>query len=152
MNFKMKDHEPADYRRILDACHYDPFEVLGKHLVNDREVVRAYIPSVKQVSIVDGNLEMQRVDDTDLFEWQGPPGKIPVYYRLKYTDDSGNLHTSYDPYCFPSQLSDFDLHLFQEGKHQQAYCFLGAHPYSIENISGTRFAVWAPNAERVSVV
>ncbi|NOR41560.1 MAG: 1,4-alpha-glucan branching protein GlgB, partial [Gammaproteobacteria bacterium] len=61
-------------------------------------------------------------------------------------------HVSYDPYCFPPQLSDYDLHLFAEGKHWHIYRILGAHKELYDGVNGARFAVWAPSAERVSVV
>ncbi len=60
--------------------------------------------------------------------------------------------SAHDPYCFPPQLSDFDLHLFGEGKHWHAYRFLGAHYHVADGVPGVLFATWAPNAERVSVV
>ena len=61
-------------------------------------------------------------------------------------------HVAYDPYCFPPQLSDFDIHLFGEGRHWHIYRILGAHRRQNDNIDGVLFAVWAPSAERVSVV
>ena len=59
---------------------------------------------------------------------------------------------AHDPYAFPPQLADFDLHLFGEGRHWHAYRFLGSHIREVDGVAGVQFAVWAPNATRVSVV
>ena len=63
---------------------------------------------------------MQRIEGTDLFEWHGRAGIIPDRYRLVWTDAWGNTHLNYDPYCFPPQLSDYDIYLFGEGHHWHA--------------------------------
>jgi len=95
---------------------------------------------------------MQRIAGTDVFEWRGAPERVTHPYRIEWQDERGQIHRDYDPYSFGPQLSDFDLHLFAEGRHWHAYRFLGAHLQEVDGIAGTRFAVWAPNAERVSVV
>jgi len=87
-----------------------------------------------------------------LFEWQGAADALPTRYRLAWIDASGRERVAYDPYGFPSQLSLYDLHLFNEGRHLHAYRVLGAHLRSVDGIAGVLFSVWAPNAERVSVV
>ncbi|MFA7095214.1 MAG: 1,4-alpha-glucan branching protein GlgB [Gammaproteobacteria bacterium] len=137
---------------ILEARHHDPFSVLGKHPYGQGEVVRAYIPGASQVTIVEGGRAMQRIPETDLFEWYGKAGELPARYQLAWTDAGGREHIAYDPYCFPPQLSEFDLHLFGEGRHWHAYRFLGAHVHIVDGIEGVLFATWAPNAQRVSVV
>jgi len=156
----MKEAQPAaaalpdSLQRIVDARHHDPYAVLGRHALNAREdIVRAYLPGATQAAIaVDTqNLPMRRLANTDLFEWVGPRARIPARYRLAWSDTHG-AHDAYDPYCFPAQLTDFDLHLFGEGSHWHAYRFMGAHPHSVDGIAGVLFAVWAPAAERVSVV
>jgi len=143
---------PPQAQRIIDARHHDPFEYLGKHSLADGAVIRAFIPGASHITIVNDNHPMQRLPNTDLFEWHDPTATIPDRYQLQWTDQWGNHHTSYDPYCFPPQLSDFDIHLFGEGKHQHAYRILGANPHVVDDIPGILFATWAPNAERVSVV
>jgi 1,4-alpha-glucan branching enzyme len=90
--------------------------------------------------------------NTDLFAWHGPANQVPDRYRLIWLDSDGAEHVTYDPYCFPPQLSEFDLHLFGEGRHWHIYRILGAHKLQVEGIPGVRFAVWAPSAERISVV
>ncbi|RKZ36367.1 MAG: 1,4-alpha-glucan branching enzyme [Gammaproteobacteria bacterium] len=141
----------ADRQKIVDACHHDPFSVLGKHTVNKRTQVRVYIPYAEKVAIVEGNLSMRRIQGTDIFEWQGTT-KIPERYRLIWRDKDHREHITHDPYCFSPQLSDFDMHLFSEGKHWHTYRFLGAHVHEVNGVGGVLFAVWAPNAGRVSVV
>jgi 1,4-alpha-glucan branching enzyme len=143
---------PDDIDKILHARHHDPFAYLGKHRHGDKEIVRAHIPGASRISIVEHDLPLARLHDTDVFEWRGKQGTLPERYRLVWTIGSGAAHTAYDPYCFPPQLADFDLYLFGEGRHQHAYRFLGAHAHAVDGIHGTLFAVWAPNAERVSVV
>ncbi len=142
----------TERQKIVEACHHDPFSVLGKHIINKRNtLVRAYIPNAEEVVIAEGNLPMRRVPDTDIFEWQGR-AKIPDRYRLIWRDKDHREHITHDPYCFPHQLSHFDMHLFSEGKHWHSYRFLGAHVHEANGICGVLFAVWAPNAARVSVV
>ena len=139
-------------QRILDGRHHDPFEVLGRHVRNGRCSLRALLPRAQRVRVLDNGLELERIVGTDLFLWEGEPDRVPERYRLSWYDARGQLHHHHDPYCFPPQLGDLDLHRFAEGRHQHAYRFLGAHPQSLFGIDGVLFAVWAPNAERVSVV
>ncbi|MDM8567265.1 1,4-alpha-glucan branching protein GlgB [Candidatus Halobeggiatoa sp. HSG11] len=140
-----------DLQKIVDARHHDPFSVLGKHSVNGKTTVRVYIPYAETVTIAEGNLPMQRIEGSDLFEWQGD-AEIPEHYRLIWRDKDYRDHITHDPYSFLPQLADFDMHLFSEGKHWHAYRFLGAHIHQTDEIGGVLFAVWAPNAERISVV
>jgi len=140
-----------ELQKIIEARHHDPFAILGKHTVAGRTIVRAYLPSAEIATIAEGNLPMQRIEGTDIFEWRGNE-QIPAHYRLIWRDKGHCEHITHDTYCFPPQLSDFDMHLFGEGKHWHAYRFLGAHVHEVDGIGGVLFAVWAPNAERVSVV
>jgi 1,4-alpha-glucan branching enzyme len=142
----------ADIRRLLEARHHDPFTLLGKHTLADKDRVRAFIPGAAWVRIAENGASLERVANTDLFEWHGPADQVPDRYRLIWRDSHGAEHVSYDPYCFPPQLSDYDLHLFGEGKHWHIYKILGAHKQLCDGVNGVRFAVWAPSAERVSVV
>jgi 1,4-alpha-glucan branching enzyme len=139
-------------RRIIEARHHDPFEVLGRHSDGDQCLLRAYLPHCDKVRVTGLDISLDRVGDTDLFEWRGDGNELPAHYRLSWTDRDGLEQNAYDPYCFAPQLGDLDLHLFGEGRHLRAWRMLGAHPCEVEGISGTRFSVWAPGAERVSVV
>ncbi|MBB1126233.1 1,4-alpha-glucan branching protein GlgB [Thiospirillum jenense] len=137
---------------LLDARSADPFAHLGRHNHGNALVIRALLPHAESVTIVEGNHAMTRVGDTALFEWHGKAADVPARYRLIWRDDAHHEHITHDPYCFPSQLPDFDLHLFGEGKHWHAYRLLGARVHETDDVAGVLFAVWAPNAERVSVV
>ena len=142
----------ADIQRLIDARHHDPFALLGKHNYNDSDLVRAFIPGAAWVRIAENGASMHRMGNTDLFAWHGPANQVPDRYRLIWKDSHGAEHVAYDPYCFPPQITDFDLHLFAEGKHWHIYQILGAHRARIDDVQGVRFAVWAPAADRVSVV
>lgn len=141
-----------ELERITQARHHDPFAVLGRHVVNGRIEVRAFIPDATDVTLAEGEYRMQRIEGTDIFEWKGKVGSIPDRYRLIWRDHEHREHIAHDPYSFPPQIADFDLHLFNEGKHWHAYRFLGSHVHEVEGVAGVLFAVWAPNAERISVV
>jgi 1,4-alpha-glucan branching enzyme len=141
-----------DLRRIASACHHDPFAVLGKHVADGQAEVLAYIPGATEVAIAEGPFPMERIAGTDVFTWCGASERIPDHYRLIWRDTEHRAHIAHDPYSFAPQLADFDLHLFGEGKHWHAYRFMGAHPHEADGVAGVLFAVWAPNAGRVSVV
>jgi 1,4-alpha-glucan branching enzyme len=141
-----------DLGKLIDARHHDPFAILGGHGEGGDLVVRAFIPRAGAVSIVEGNLPLERVGASDLFQWRGRRADLPEHYRLVWRDSGHHEHIVHDPYTYAPQLADFDLHLFSEGKHWHAYRFLGAHPHEVDGVAGVLFAVWAPNAERVSVV
>jgi len=141
-----------ELERIAQACHHDPFSVLGKHRDKDLDLVRVFMPQADEVTIAEGNVRLERIPETDLFEWRGTPGTVPDHYHLVWNDALQHEHIAHDPYSFPPQLPDFDLHLFSEGRHRHAYRILGAHVHAVDEVTGILFAVWAPNAERVSVV
>jgi 1,4-alpha-glucan branching enzyme len=141
-----------DLDKLVQARHHDPFSVLGHHRRDGQSVVRAFIPRATEVSIAEGGLAMERLPGTDLFQWRGDGSALPGHYRLIWRDGERREHIVHDPYSYPPQLADFDLHLFGEGKHWNAYRFLGAHGHEVDGVAGVLFAVWAPNAERVSVV
>ena len=154
----MKAAQPASHlsddalRRLLEARHHDPFTVLGRHDDAAGATIRAFLPHAREARIADLDAPMRRIEGTDLFEWQGDADALPARYRLRWQDTQGLWHERHDPYAFPAQLGDFDLHLFGEGRHWHIYRVLGSHPCVIDAVAGVRFAVWAPNAERVSVV
>ena len=143
---------PDPLQRIVDARHHDPFEVLGKHREGEEEIVRAHIPHCLSAHIVETGDALARIGSSDLFEWRGAPGKVPDRYQLCWTDSDNIESTAYDPYCFPPRIEGLDLYWFGEGRHLHAYRFLGSHVTEVDGIQGTQFAVWAPGAERISVV
>ena len=141
-----------DLQKIIDARHHDPFAVLGCHQENGETVVRTFKPLAQEVSIAEGELPMQRVEGTDIFEWRGDASMLPQHYRFIWRDNEFHEHIAHDAYTYMPQLSDFDMHLFSEGKHWHAYRLLGARIHEVDEVGGVLFSVWAPNAERVSVV
>ncbi|MEN8179598.1 MAG: 1,4-alpha-glucan branching protein GlgB [Pseudomonadota bacterium] len=143
--------DPA-LKKIIEASHHDPFEVLGRHENGNEVLVRVFLPHAEQVTIAEGEIPMQRIEGTDFFEWRGLKKNLPERYRLIWHDDTNHEHVYYDPYCFPPQLGDLDLHLFGEGKHWHAYRLLGSHLHEVDGVAGVLFSVWAPNASRISVI
>ncbi len=144
---------------IVEGYHGDPFAVLGPHMeeINGSEcvVIRAFRPLDESVDVLDvANKEqypMQRVHEQGLFEAVIPERSELFAYRLVTTDPNGDEHDLEDPYRFQPQLTAYDQHLFTEGNLHYSYDRLGAHFRTLDNVQGVSFAVWAPNAERVSV-
>ena len=137
---------------LLQSRLSDPFALLGLHQKGSEWVIRVYEPYATQVALVnetDGEL-LKRIHPAGIFEWRGKtePAR-PYRLRMHYGTVT---HEIYDPYQFPSHISQQDLYLFSEGKLHQGYRMLGSHAVEINGVKGVRFAVWAPNAERVSVV
>ncbi|MBI3561449.1 MAG: 1,4-alpha-glucan branching protein GlgB [Gammaproteobacteria bacterium] len=144
---------PADLLRICEARHHDPFAQLGRHAINaEQSCIRVFAPHTRTLLLEATQEQFNRIGTTDLFEWRGATKSVTDYYRLVRIDSSGLRETFYDPYSFAASISDLDLYLFGEGRHWQIYSILGAHLLSIADIAGVRFATWAPNAERVSVI
>ena len=139
-----------DLQRLVEGRHNDPFAVLGRHKEGDTMVVRVLLPHAEEVTLAEGGHRLQRIEGTDIFEWRG--AQVPERYRLIWRDDQHREHIAHDPYCYPPQLPDFDLHLFGEGKHWHAHRLLGAQVHEADGVAGVLFAVWAPSADRVSVV
>ncbi len=149
---------PAVDRTLVDAAlltagsHPDPFTVLGRHAFGNQLIIRAFLPGAREVWLFDVNQPLQRLADTDLFEWRGAADALPIHYRLVWTDAAGCKQVVYDPYSFLPQISLYDLRLFNEGRHLHTYRILGGHPRVVDGIAGVLFAVWAPNASQVSVL
>jgi 1,4-alpha-glucan branching enzyme len=140
---------------IATARHTDPFSVLGPHIEEGRLVIRACLPAAEKVSVTrDGlsALDMTRRHPAGVFEAVLPETPTVVDYRLRVSYPGGATVDVDDPYRYGRVISDYDLYLFGEGKHTRIYDKLGAHPMTIGSATGVHFAVWAPNAARVSVV
>jgi 1,4-alpha-glucan branching enzyme len=140
-----------DLIKIIEARHHDPFCVLGAHQSKDETTVTVFLTDT-QHAWLEKDLKLTRIEGTDLFQWSGPSDALPEHYTIHRTAGNGSTYSRQDPYNFLPQLSEFDLHLFSEGKHWHAYRILGAHPHTIDGISGVLFATWAPSAQRVSVI
>ena len=137
-------------REIIAGRHADPFRYLGPHTENDETVVRVFLPDASRVVAIgdNGEHELERVDPAGLFA--GPLDNSKRYrLRARFGDNEVELE---DPYRFPPVLSEYDLYLLGEGNNLRLYEKLGAHPLVLDGVSGVAFVVWAPNAQRVSVV
>ena len=154
----MSDSDPA-LAALLAGQHRDPFAVLGPHRTGDgkRVVVRTVQPAAERVQVrlvVTGALiTMHQSVEGGLFEASLPSAvaELPDYrFRITYPGD--HVVEADDPYRYGRVLSDFDLHLFAEGTHLRVFEKLGAHRITVSGTGGVHFAVWAPNADRVSVV
>jgi 1,4-alpha-glucan branching enzyme len=142
-----------DVERLVHGRLHDPRRVLGMHAAGSHDaVVRVLLPNAERIQVPIADAELERVPDTALFEWIGPREKLAAPYRVRWQDFDGIWHEHWDPYSFPLNIDASDLERFNRGDHCYAHRFLGAHVVSIEGIPGVRFAVWAPNAERISVV
>ena len=140
---------------LAEARHPDPFAVLGPHVDGKGVVIRACIPSAERITITTGRsapIDMKRRHAAGIFEGSIPGSREIPDYRLQVTYDGGATVEVDDPYRYGRVLTDYDLYLFGEGNHTRIYEKLGAHPMTIGAAEGVHFAVWAPNARRVSVV
>jgi len=140
-----------DLERIAGARHHHPSAILGRHAHDIGDVVILYLPGAQDVRI-DGRHDARRHGNSDFFVWSGARGQLPPHYRVAWTDAHGGAREAYDPYAFPAPPDGDALARFSEGRSTDAWQLLGAHVCTIDGIPGVRFAVWAPNAERVSVV
>ena len=140
---------------IVGGFHGDPFAILGPHPVNGGLVVRAFLPLADTAFVVqegEEDVPMVKVQEDGFYEAYLEGKAPPLAYRIKQQTHGVGSVLHEDPYAFPSTLSAFDSHLLGEGKHMQMYDRLGAHQVELDGSQGVLFAVWAPNAIRVSVV
>ena len=141
-----------DLNALVGARHHDPFGVLGLHRAGRDWLLRVFRPYAAGVSVRTeaGFIPMKRVHAQGVFAWQGAaPPVQPVVLRVS---ESGREFETYDPYTFLPAIGADDLYLFNEGRLEQAYRVLGSRLEQRDGVSGVRFACWAPNAARVSVV
>lgn len=140
---------------ILQARHHDPFSFLGLHShpeIADTFVYRVFLPSTSEVSVKHGAnwIKLDKSHRDGLYELSTNE-KLTTPCLLK-VNTGEHSYEIYDPYSFGSSLTQDELYLFGEGRLKQAYKTLGAQMMALNGIAGVRFAVWAPNSERVSVI
>ena len=144
---------PEAVQALVHGQHGDPFSILGHHAVGGGRAIRAFLPGALGVDVVareDGSRlgTLEPVHPSGLFagivQSTGP-------YRLRIRWPEAVQETE-DSYSFGLLLGDLDLHLLREGTHYELSRCLGAVAMAVEGVPGVRFAVWAPNARRVSVV
>ena len=149
----------SDIEAVLDARHPNVFGFLGPHRIGDTSsaVVRTFQPQARNVKVVlradrSRVFPALKVHDHGLFEAQLPVAEFTHDYDLEIENHDGQTQIIGDAYAFGMILGELDMHLFREGNHQKLHDCLGAHLDVREGVAGVRFAVWAPNARRVSVV
>ena len=157
---KIPEHELfpdiASLERFLDCSHSDPHSILGMHYVEKLGsiVVRAYDPFAEKIFITFDNnskAEMEKVHPEGLFAIKFSDRKKHFAYKIEKRF-SNNTFVSEDPYCFLPGIGEMDIYLFNEGEHRKIYEIMGSHLRNFGGVEGTLFTVWAPNANRVSVV
>src|SRR3954453_20759275 len=152
-----------DINMLVHANHWNPFSLLGPHEDGSGSsrstTVRAFLPEARQAWVVDLSrgepgvrLPMDRIHPDGLFEATASKTSGSFKYRLAVENHEGHRWEFVDPYQFGPVLTEFDLHLLGEGTHYRNFERLGAHVRDHEGYRGVHFAVWAPNAMRVSVV
>ncbi|MGW3990717.1 1,4-alpha-glucan branching enzyme [Streptomyces sp. NPDC004830] len=142
--------DPQDRARLLDGTHHDPHSVLGAHPVPGGIAFRAFRPYALAVTVLAGEVRAELHDDGEgFFSGLLPLTEVPEYRLLVRYE--GTLLETEDAYRFLPTLGDLDLHLIGEGRHEELWTALGAHPTTHQGVTGTRFAVWAPNARGVRV-
>ena len=149
---------------VIHGYNANPHAVLGPHEVTEAGrralAVRTFQPDAQQMWLVDPqegcSQPMRRIHPAGIFEAITSPEvhnqQQGRNYQLKAMTNSGKQETSHDPYAFPPLLTDYDLYLLGEGRHWQSYDKLGAHLREVNGVKGVNFAVWAPNAESVSII
>jgi 1,4-alpha-glucan branching enzyme len=160
----IRDDFSARVDALLYARNADPFGLLGPHPVDTPEgrrwSIRAFHPHAVDAHILllgqRDPLPMRRVRLEGFYEATLPvPSEYPPApssYRFRFHNEYGDVWEVYDTYAFLYQLTEFDLYLMGEGRHYDTYEKLGAHAKTVEGVTGVHFALWAPNARRVSVV
>jgi 1,4-alpha-glucan branching enzyme len=146
------DSLPPEAYAIVEGRYHDPFQYLGPHSENGICVVRVFLPNASDVAVIldDGHIApLARLHAAGLFAGPVPDGMS--HYRLRAVYD-GKIAELEDAYRFRRVLSELDLYLLGEGTDMRLYDKLGAHPMVLDGAAGVHFAVFAPNAQRVSVV
>ena len=146
------DIHPDAIQNLISGDHGDPFALLGPHAEADGVSIRAFRPTAKTLAVVldESRVEMNRLHDEGFFEITIP---APLQkYHFAMTTQDGDKETFEDPYRFEPLLTDYDLYLHSEGRHFTSYDRLGAHLVEADGVKGVHFALWAPNAYRVSVI
>lgn len=147
--------DPAQNAALAAGDHGDAFSYLGLHPAGEKRwVLRVFHPGAETASLLPGQkgrkpVSLQPVGTDGLFAaaLEGDPGA----YRLRFAA-AGNEWEEEDPFRFGPVIGEMDEHFLSEGSHLNLWQVLGAHPMEHEGVAGVHFAVWAPNARRVSVV
>jgi len=150
----------AELASLVHAQNGNPHQLLGMHPLGDSSglVVRAFLPNAASVEVVPTHEKskpsfmLKRLDESGLYEGSTKKATSVYAYDLIITDYQGGVRQTRDAYSFLPTLGETDLYLFGQGNERRIYDKLGSHLRAIDGVPGTSFAVWAPNARRVSVV
>ena len=150
----------AELESLVQVRHRSPHTLLGMHPLGDGSgvVVRAFIPDAAAVEIHPVHekgkprIQLKRVHEAGVFEGVSKEAQHVYAYDLVVTDHAGKPWRMRDAYSFLPTLGEQDLYLFGKGDERKIFDKLGAKLRVIDGVAGTSFAVWAPNAQRVSVV
>ncbi len=149
--------DAEDAGRIAAGTHPDPFSVLGQHAQDGKITIRAFCPGADAIDVLDRKTGRKVAslapvpDAPGLFAGPAARRRKRFAYRLRITKGA-HVWEAEDPYRFGPVLGELDEHLIAEGAHLNLWRVLGAHVMEHEGVAGTHFAVWAPNARRVSVI
>jgi 1,4-alpha-glucan branching enzyme len=154
-----------EIEQIIQSEHSDPFHILGAHPVESPShsgrsrgeiAIRAFLPEAQNAWVIDDDpaspVPMELLHPDGFFEAVLKDRQENFPYKLQVMTPEGQSLQFLDPYVFPPLLTEFDLYLIGEGSHYQKYEKLGAHQREVNRVAGLHFAVWAPNAKRVSVI
>ncbi|MBV9619265.1 MAG: 1,4-alpha-glucan branching protein GlgB [Verrucomicrobia bacterium] len=169
--FSVAGLPPDELNSFLSGTHSDPFRILGPHRMGDDLAIRAFRPDARKIEIVlngsasgpsrtgveamadtSFSVEAEKIHRDGFFQAQVPNATRDLDYHLRVTNWDGSEYAMRDAYQYGPIMGEVDLHLFSEGQHWQLYEKFGAHLRKIGDTAGVYFAVWAPNAQRVSVV
>jgi len=151
MDFILKHLKQDDLDKISSASHHDPFKVLGRQGGYQNNFILIFSPDTRQLTLTKNNIPTTRLPNSDFFICNERLDEIEQHYLINRLDAKDQLSSFYDPYSFDPQLDEYDLNLFNAGKHLHIYRILGSHHKTINGIDGVLFSTWAPNATRVSI-
>jgi 1,4-alpha-glucan branching enzyme len=155
--FEITGLPPDELNSFLTGTHSDPFRILGPHRVGDDLKIRVFRPDAEKIDIVLNRpstepIAAERIHRDGFFCATVPGAMRDLDYHLRLTTRGGSEQLARDPYQYGPIMGEVDLHLFAQGQHWKIYEKFGAHLRTIGDEAGVYFAVWAPNAQRVSVV
>ena len=156
-SFEIAGLPPDEVNRFVGGEHSDPFRVLGPHRVGDDLEIRVFRPDARRIDIVvdqhpEEPIAAQKIQQDGFFCATVRNATRDLPYHIRVTAWDGSHFLTRDPYQYGQIVGEVDLHLFAEGQHWKIYDKFGAHVRTIGDAGGAYFAVWAPNAQRVSVV
>ncbi|HBC87794.1 MAG TPA: 1,4-alpha-glucan branching enzyme [Lentisphaeria bacterium] len=146
-----------DLKMLIEGRHNSPHSLLGMHIDPNLNciIIRCFDPKAVEVFAITETGEkvrLEKIQEPGFFAVAFPKAQKHFKYDLEKHFDNGSVFTSADPYCFLPGIGEMDQYLFNKGEHQKVYEFMGAHLRDFGGVKGVLFTVWAPSAERVSVV